>query len=151
MPKIKNIIIFTAIAVIFILIYVFFIKPSPEEANLVLSPSSATLPDINSPSTNINPQTTPLFAKDFLSLLLNVKNIKLDDSILSDPAFVNLRDSSIVLEPDGNEGRPNPFAPFGDDVDITQMTTQTTTQTVPDTLIPAEVPADTTTPTPAVP
>ena len=87
MPKIKNIIIFTAIAATFVLIYIFFIKPSPEEANLVSSPSNTVLPDVNSTSTDINPNTTSLLAKDFLTLLLNVKNIKLDDSILSDPAF----------------------------------------------------------------
>ena len=68
-----------------------------------VSPASATnIPDANS-----------LIAKDFLNLLLNVKNIKLDDSIFADNAFNSLRDSSIVLTPDGNEGRPNPFAPLG--------------------------------------
>ena len=143
MPKIKNIIIFTAIAAIFVLIYIFFIKPSPEESNLVLSPSDMALPDVSGTSIDINSETAPLVAKDFLSLLLNVKNIKLDDAILSDPAFVNLKDSSIMLVPDGNEGRPNPFAPFGSDAD----TTQTTTQTAPATLVPT----DTTTPTPVVP
>jgi len=143
MPKIKNIIIFTAIAATFVLIYIFFIKPSPEEANLVSSPSNTVLPDVNSTSTDINPNTTSLLAKDFLTLLLNVKNIKLDDSILSDPAFFNLKDSSIVLEPDGNEGRPNPFAPFGNDLEITQSTTQTAPTTI--------IPDDTTTPAPVVP
>jgi hypothetical protein len=63
-----------------------------------------------------------LVAKDFFALLLNVKNIKLDDAILSDPAFLSLRDSSIVLVPDGNEGRPNPFAKFGNDAVVIPTT-----------------------------
>ena len=80
MPKIKNIIIFTAIAAVFVLIYIFFIRPSPEEENLVLSPGAVMLPDMGGVTTGGNAQVTaPLIAKDFLSLLLNVKNIKLDD------------------------------------------------------------------------
>src|SRR3989338_5385900 len=103
----KNIIIFLSVAVFFILFYIFFIRKTPEVASLVssssVSPASATnIPDANS-----------LIAKDFLNLLLNVKNIKLDDSIFADNAFNSLRDSSIVLTPDGNEGRPNPFARLG--------------------------------------
>lgn len=109
MPKIKNIIIFATIAVIFILIYVFFIKSSPD-AGLISSSSSSVVLNIATADKNSS------VAKDFLSLLLSVKNIKLDDAIFSDNAFSSLRDSSIVLTPDGNEGRPNPFAPFGTDI-----------------------------------
>ena len=53
--------------------------------------------------------------QEFLPILLNIKNLKLDDSIFQDPAFLSLTDSSIILVPDGNEGRPNPFAPIGFD------------------------------------
>lgn len=107
--KIKNIIIFTVIAAILILAYIFFIKPSPEEKNLVSSPGSpsATLPNTDTLKQN------SLITKDFLSVLLSVKNVKLDDSIFSDSAFVNLHDSSIILIPTGDEGRLNPFAPIG--------------------------------------
>ncbi len=110
MPKIRNIIIFVAIAAALILIYVFFIKPSSsDQTNLVSStPMSATA----SPSVN----GTPLVTEDFLNLLLSVKNIKLDDSIFADPAFSSLHDSSITLVPDATTGRPNPFAQFGNDV-----------------------------------
>ena len=141
MPKIKNIIIFTAIAATFVLIYIFFIRPSPEEENLVVSPSTTILPDIGGSSTS-SQVVAPLVAKDFLALLLNVKNIKLDDAILSDPAFLTLRDSSIVLIPDGNEGRPNPFAKFGNDA-VTMPTTPTSPvspTTVPPTTPPNTIP-----------
>ena len=53
--------------------------------------------------------------QDFLSTLLSVNNIKLDTTILSDPAFISLHDSTVLLTPDPNPGRPNPFAQFGDD------------------------------------
>lgn len=113
-PKIKNIIIFTTIAAAFVLIYIFFIKSPSGEVGLISSPSSlpnvdGTLPDGNAPN------ETSLVARDFLTLLLNVKNIKLDDNIFSDPAFTSLHNSSITLTPDGTEGRPNPFAQFGND------------------------------------
>ena len=140
MPKIKNIIIFTAIAAVFVLIYIFFIRPSPEEENLVLSPGAVMLPDMGGVTTGGNAQVTaPLIAKDFLSLLLNVKNIKLDDTILSDLAFLSLRDSSIVLVPDGNEGRPNPFAQFGNDAVVTPTVPDSETPLTPsaDSQIPA--------------
>jgi len=127
MPKIKNILIFTSIAAVFALIFFYFIRSStgPEQSNLVSLPVSTTT-DTNVSAGSV-PVSSPVVAKDFLTLLLSVKNIKLDDSVLSDPAFSNLHDSSIVLVPDGNEGRPNPFAQFGNDNIITPPVTQTQT------------------------
>lgn len=121
--KIKNIIIFAVIIIIFILIYFFYIRKTPNEVGLVSSPNSAgsTLPNSNTLNQNSS------IAKDFLSLLLNVKSIKLDSSILEDGAFTALSDSSIILTPDGTEGRPNPFAPLGtDNQGSLQVTTGTT-------------------------
>ena len=106
MSKIKNIIILVVIGAILVLIYIFLIKAPDETATLVSSSGVA-------PATTT---TDSSVAKDFLTLLLNVKNIKLDDAIFSDSAFGALRDSSITLTPDGNEGRPNPFAPLGIDI-----------------------------------
>lgn len=115
MPKIKNIIIFIVIALVFFLIYIFFIKPSGEQASLVSS-EAGTLPNMNGSTTDTNnPNTNTLITKDFLNLFSNVENVKLDDAIFADPAFNNLHDSSIVLIPDGTEGRKNPFAQFGND------------------------------------
>jgi hypothetical protein len=101
--NIKNIIIFISIAIVLILVYVFFIKQSPEPANLV---------SVSDNPISVN-ATGSTLDKDFLPILLNIKNIKLDDSIFSDPAFIVLIDSNVVLVPEGNEGRPNPFASFG--------------------------------------
>ncbi|MCC7160534.1 hypothetical protein IT399_02355 [Candidatus Nomurabacteria bacterium] len=116
--KIRNIIIFVIIASVLILIYLYFIKSPGTQSNLVSS-SSISLPNINGSTdqkTSTSSSITTVEAKDFLALLLNVKNIKLDDAIFTSVAFMSLRDSSITLVPDGNEGRPNPFAPFGNDV-----------------------------------
>ena len=118
MPKIKNIIIFIAIGVAIALIYIFFIKPSPEDSATLISSSGA--PEVPNPASL---DTSAIPTADFLNLLLNVRNIKLNNAIFSDNAFKSLRDSSIILIPDGNEGRVNPFAPIGlDDIGITPRT-----------------------------
>lgn len=109
MSKIKNIIIAVVIVGILIVAYFVIFKKDAPEANLVSSTGNAVIP------TSTSDQNS-LLSKDFLSLLLNVKNIKLDDSIFTDSAFASLRDSTIELISDGNEGRPNPFAPLGSDI-----------------------------------
>ena len=112
--KIKNIIIFTIIAASLILIYIFFIKKAPEEENFISS-SNTALSDTNTLQQN------SLIARDFLSVLLSVKSIKLNDTIFSDGAFVQLHDSSILLTSPspGDQGRLNPFAPIGYEAAIT--------------------------------
>jgi hypothetical protein len=118
MAKLKNIIIFVVIAVVLFAIYYYVIRQPSDQANLVSTPGGSTLPDLGGAPT-VNQEAVPdlssIGAQDFLALLLSVRNIKLDDSIFSDPAFASLHDSTIVLVPDGTEGRPNPFAPFGQD------------------------------------
>ena len=49
---------------------------------------------------------------ELLGLLIDFKEIELDDAIFSDPAFKSLRDFSQELTP-LPIGRANPFAPFG--------------------------------------
>ncbi len=107
MPNIKNIILFTSLGVALVLLYVFVIRKSPDEANLVFTPTGG--PDAG----DLSELSLSSPGRDFLPILLNVKNIKLDDSIFADPAFMALVDGSITLIPDTDEGRPNPFAPLG--------------------------------------
>lgn len=114
MPKIKNIIIYAAAALALILIYIFFIKKSAPQASLVATSGDGTA------ATPMSSGSDTEVTKEFLAILLNVKNIKLNDAIFSDPAFATLRDSSIVLTPDGTEGRVNPFAPIGSDAAVPQ-------------------------------
>lgn len=59
--------------------------------------------------------------QEFLSQLLNIRSIKLREDVFSRPAFVSLEDFTINLVQPGNEGRQNPFAPFG--IDATATTT----------------------------
>jgi len=121
--KIKNIIIFLIIAAALILVYVFFLKKGPDEANLTSSsPETANL----LPNADISSQGIPVDT-EFLSILLSIKNIRLNDTIFSSLAFTSLRDSSITLDPDGTEGRKNPFAPIG--FDATTPTSDLSTQT----------------------
>ncbi len=110
MPKLKNIIIFGVIAVLVIGGYLYF-KPAAESPNLLTNTGPGGLvTDSNSGTATMS---SDAIGQDFLNLLLNVQNIKLDDSIFSDPAFLSLHDSSIVLVQDLKAGRPNPFAPLG--------------------------------------
>ena len=140
MPKIKNIIIFISIALVFFLIYIFFLKPSGEQASLVSSGVGSTLPNMDGSTLNTSTSNTNSFiSKDFLVLVSNIKNIKLNDSIFSDPAFNSLHDSSITLTPDGTEGRPNPFAQFGNDAAPVSVTTTTLT---PQTNTPTSAPTN---------
>ncbi len=117
MPKIKNIIIFLAIGVAFVLIYIFFIKPKPPVPALVSSPGISVVPDTSAGSANGK------ITQDFLNLLLSVKSVKLDDSIFSDSAFTSLHDSSITLTPDATQGRINPFAPLGAELPVAGVAT----------------------------
>ena len=111
MSKLKYIIIAIVVIIILIFSYFFLFKKSQSD-----QPNLASSSGVDA-STGATSDVTNGIADDFLALLLNVKSINLDDSIFSDPVFIGLHDSSILLVPDGTEGRPNPFAPIG--VDIT--------------------------------
>jgi hypothetical protein len=54
-------------------------------------------------------------SQEFLSQLLGIRSIRLRDDIFSSPGFLGLQDFTLELIQPGNEGRPNPFAPFGVD------------------------------------
>ena len=107
-PKIKNIIIFSVVGIVLILVYFVFIKKAPETQSLT---STSSVPTAKTISGTVNKDST--VSKDFLTMLLSVKSIRLDDSIFSNIAFTNLHDSSIELISSTDEGRPNPFAPIG--------------------------------------
>jgi hypothetical protein len=104
MKNLKKIIIFIVLIGVAVLAFVLLQpKKAPEGVVSLVNTENQTA------------NATDSVGADFLTLLLSVKNIKLEDSIFSDKAFMNLKDSSIVLIPDGTEGRTNPFAPLGQD------------------------------------
>lgn len=109
MDKIKSIIIFLGVAAVIFMVYYLFFKKEPEPESLISFPSTSA-----TAVPSVNGTTAP--AQDFLTLLLSVKSIQLNDAIFSDAAFASLDAShSIVLVGDGSEGRLNPFAPLGAD------------------------------------
>lgn len=117
----KNIVLFLIIIAALILVYIFFFSksevPAPATSNSSLQSTSATGGTV--PITPIVQQQSQSVAnasqisQEFINQLLNLKAIKLDDEIFSSMAFQSLEDFTIVLIQPGNEGRPNPFAPFG--------------------------------------
>lgn len=149
----RNIVIFLILLAMIASVYIFFIRaPQVEEGNLVTNSGAVSSDGIVANTSN---QTE--IAQNFLTLLLSIKNIRLDDSIFNDPAFQKLRDSSIVLSPDSTTGRPNPFAQFGSDnipvvpnpgtvTPATPAAGSTSTQSSTSTTTPAG-PATPTTPT----
>lgn len=115
MPKIKNIIIFLVIGGIFTSIYFFYMKSRSGggDKSAIVSTSSAPVAPFPGKQDEAAGKEV---AQDFINLLLSVQTIQLNDAIFTDEAFQSLDGSnSITLVPDGNEGRPNPFAKFGAD------------------------------------
>ena len=106
-PKTKNILIFVALAVIIGISAFYFLRKNPEEADLVSTAGTATTP--TSSVGTLDSSTT----NSFLTLLLSVRSVSLDDSIFNDRVFNSLRDSTVYIYPDDNNGRLNPFAPIG--------------------------------------
>lgn len=87
--------------------------------------------------------------REFVSMLLNLEAINLNDDIFSEPAFSALVDNTVRLNQPGNEGRPNPFAPIGtdgvyDSIDLgasvgdLSLAPETTNDTTTDTLSETE-------------
>jgi hypothetical protein len=58
-----------------------------------------------------NPTQAQVVGQDLVDLLDKLQNVKLDDSIFRNQAFINLTDYAITL-PDQPRGRANPFAPM---------------------------------------
>ncbi len=108
--KIKNLLIFVVLGGILVVGYVFFMQ-KPKEAALVSNTTQSTKTD----GIVSDKKESSQLNQDFLGLLFSVKSINLDASVLQTESFNSLKDSSIILVPDGTEGRPNPFAPIGED------------------------------------
>ncbi len=92
-----------------------------EDFSLNVSPTASPLSTgTNEPVSGLAAQNTAeidadQIGQEFLTQLLNIRSIKLREDIFSRPAFISLTDFTIELIQLGNEGRVNPFAPFGVD------------------------------------
>ncbi len=78
-----------------------------------------------------------------LATLSSIKSITLEDKIFTSNAFQSLVDGTVPLVKDGNEGRPNPFAPIGNDAS-SNITTTTTELNSDINVNPITTPANTT-------
>ena len=80
-----------------------------ESSSGVSEPSSATASD------------TEAINQDFLTKLSVLNSIRFDMTVFSDKIFTSLKDFTVTLVSEGNEGRPNPFAPIGTETGSTGL------------------------------
>lgn len=111
----KNILIGAVVIIVLVVIGFIIAKkfknpaPRTSSSSLVSETGQAPIP-------GTQPKTEVSILSDELFLLLgSLENLSLDDSVLFNPAFRALRDISIPLLREGNQGRPNPFSPLGVD------------------------------------
>ncbi len=95
MKNLKNIIIIAIIIIAAFAVYSFFFTGKQDAALSQSAPSK---------DENVD--------QDLITLLLQLKAIKLDDSFFSNITFKSLQDFSQELVPEAT-GRTNPFAPLG--------------------------------------
>ena len=118
---IKTIILLIVLAGIGYGVYFYFSKQNSTTAPVLNTASAPIVPvastsSQNTTTSNSTTTTNPTMSEqDFLTILLSVRKINLNQEIFKEPAFGTLQNSTIELIPDGNEGRPNPFAPIGTD------------------------------------
>lgn len=108
------------VLVVLVLIYFILVRQKKEEPGLVSVENS----DLSSEAGNIEES---LITKEFLGLLLNVREIQINDEIFSSPSFTSLRDTTIkIMGGEGGEkGRANPFAPVGSDISASVVESST--------------------------
>ena len=112
----RNLIIIVVVGAVFAAAYFIFIN----KGNSGDVGGLATVAGTNTSATDIT-----LTSQDFLTQLLKIDSIKIDDKIATNPAFTVLVDLSKPIDPDTNPGRINPFAPLG--ADSATVSTQITT------------------------
>ncbi len=108
--KYKKVVIVVVVIVIAFVLYAYLFKN--EKKNDITS--------FNPNSINAN---QPGAGKDIIVLLSDLKSIKLNDDIFSNPSFKKLVDFSLPISSEP-KGRNNPFAPIGiDDMIFSASTT----------------------------
>ena len=118
----KNIIIgIVIIALLGLGYYLFFARssdspsPAPKNTGSLTTAEGAPVSSIINTEKPLGEVEATKIGQEFINQLLSLQAIKLDDEIFSSLSFQSLEDFTIVLIQPGNEGRPNPFAPFGSD------------------------------------
>lgn len=114
MSKIRNIIIFLIILGIVIFAWNSFSSKDVPSDQLLTVENGST--DVLAGETI--PGSPNDVGQSFLDTLLSLRTIKLDRSLLDRDSFKSLRDFTKELVQQNNQGRPNPFAPIGVDVEV---------------------------------
>jgi hypothetical protein len=83
----------------------------------------------SSPLLSQSTQDSPV-SQEILTTLGNLRTIKLDSSIFSDPLFLSLSDFGVAIPP-AAAGRRNPFAPVGTGGAASTPVSTTTASTTP--------------------
>lgn len=107
----KKIILIGLVIVMLVVFYNVFIKSSNKSAKVVTQGSAFDTISIDQLS-----EEEQRVGGEFLDQLLNLEAMTLPGDIFDNPSFGSLSDFTIDLIQPGNEGRPNPFAPVGEDV-----------------------------------
>jgi len=100
LKKYKNIILAIIIAVVVFFLYTRFFGSSDDQSNsLLVAESGSVLQEV-------------AIGKEFLSILLELRSLTLDESLFEDRSFLILQDFSQEVRPQPS-GRPNPFSDIG--------------------------------------
>lgn len=142
--KIKNLI-FVLVGLSLILIYVLFFKKDKVEEDLTVNNNPINTAEIN---TVVNNPIDDKLSNEILATLSSIKSITLEDKIFKSQSFNSLIDGTVPLVQDGNQGRPNPFAPIGNDA--SNFTNTTTVDTTKSETTPSQT-TESTTPTATTP
>jgi hypothetical protein len=106
----KNVKIFAIVVLIIALIIGVSAYVGSQKSTSDTTPLSSSV----SPAAGVPLATTTTQNNEFSSLLSTIKSITIDTTIFTNPAYLALRDYPITLGFDV-KGRPNPFAPVGND------------------------------------
>ena len=121
----RNMIIIIAVVVVALIAYIVFFKKddSAQTGGLTTLAGDTTTPGAATSDVQVTSQ-------QFLTELLNIDSINIDNSIVTNPAFVVLKDRSLPIDPDNDPGRINPFAPIGAENQVVSTQIQTNNPTL---------------------
>ncbi len=112
MKNLRKILLFVFIFAILVVGYMFFSKKDtnqPAASGTLGSTTGVANVSGSAGRTGVGSD----IGREFLTSLLNLKNITLDDSLFTEPSFTSLQDFSTTVAATSAQGRPNPFAPLG--------------------------------------
>ncbi len=110
--KIGKILLFVLILAVLLGAYTFlFPKKTAVPSGTTLGSTTGAAPIAG----NTQSQSSQI-GREFLTTLLNLKSITLDESIFGSAAFTDLQDFTNPVAKTDPQGRPNPFAPIGVDI-----------------------------------